>query len=128
MSLSKKGFRVSPVLFVLISLVLIAASSFFLFNWEKYMRKGLDLEGGVYVLLEAKSLGDTEEDHDAIQRAMAVISNRIDELGLVEPIIQREGDRRIRIELPGIEDQAQAMEIIGRTAQLTFVSPKVKFY
>lgn len=123
MSLSKRGSRVSPVLFILISLVLIVASGFFLFNWEKYMRKGLDLEGGVYVLLEAKSL-DGSEDEDAIQRAMAVISNRIDELGLVEPVIQREGERRIRIELPGIEDQAQAMEIIGRTAQLTFVSPE----
>mgnify|MGYP000941611380 CR=1 FL=1 len=123
MSLKKRGSRGGPVLFILITVVLVAASGFFLFNWEKYMRKGLDLEGGVYVLLEAKSL-DGSEDGDAIQRAMAIISNRIDELGLAEPIIQSEGERRIRIELPGIEDQAQAMEIIGRTAQLTFKSPE----
>lgn len=120
----KKGLRGGPLLFVLISLILIAVSGFVLLNWEGYMQKGLDLEGGVYVLLEAKSLGDAEENSDALQRAMTIISSRVDELGLVEPVIQREGERRIRIELPGIEDQAQAMEIIGRTAQLTFVSPE----
>ena len=113
-----------PLLFIIVSLVLIAASGFLLFNWERYLQKGLDLEGGVYVLLEAKSTGDAEEDYDAIQRAMTIIRNRIDELGVVEPVIQREGERRIRIELPGIEDQAKAMEIIGRTAQLTFTNPE----
>ncbi len=125
MSLNKKkGSGGGPLLFIIISLVLIVASGFLLFNWEKYLQKGLDLEGGVYVLLEAKSVDDAEEDYDAIQRAMTIIRSRIDELGVAEPVLQREGERRIRIELPGIEDQAQAMELIGRTAQLTFVSPE----
>ncbi len=113
-----------PLLFIIISLILVAGSGFLLFNWDSYLQKGLDLEGGVYVLLEAKTSEDAEEDYDAIQRAMAIIRSRIDELGVTEPVLQREGERRIRIELPGIEDQAQAMEIIGRTAQLTFVSPE----
>jgi protein-export SecD/SecF family membrane protein len=112
------------VFFIVLSLVLVAASALFLANWERYIKKGLDLEGGVYILYEAKAVGDTEVDYDAIQRAMTVIRNRIDELGLTEPVLQPEGERRIRIELPGIEDQAQAREIIGKTAQLTFVSPE----
>ncbi len=117
----KKRTGLLALLFVVISLLLVAGSTISLLNWENYLRKGLDLEGGVYVLLEAVDTGDTETDHDAIERAMTIIRQRVDELGVVEPVLQREGDRRIRIELPGIEDPAQAMAIIGRTAQLNFV-------
>lgn len=120
----KRRSKNSPLFFIIISLILVTAAVVFLSNWDSYLKKGLDLEGGVYVLLEANPSEDEEVDHDAIQRAMAIISNRIDELGVVEPVLQREGERRIRIELPGIEDQAQAMEVIGRTAMLTFVSPE----
>ncbi|RJX26048.1 MAG: protein translocase subunit SecD [Dethiobacter sp.] len=120
----KRRTKTSPLIFIIISLLLVVASALFLFNWEKYLKKGLDLEGGVYVLFEAKSVEDAEMDYDAIQRAMTIIRNRIDELGVVEPVLQREGERRIRIELPGIDDQAQAMEVIGKTALLTFVSPE----
>lgn len=111
------------IFFITISVILIAASSFYLMNWERFLNKGLDLEGGVYVLLEAETTGDEEKDRDAVERAMTIIRSRIDELGVTEPVLQREGERRIRIELPGIEDQAQAMEAIGRTAMLTFQSP-----
>jgi len=120
----KRRTKTSPLFFIVLSLLLVAASALFLANWERFLKKGLDLEGGVYVLFEAKTLGDTENDYDVIQRAMTIIRNRIDELGVVEPVLLREGENRIRIELPGIEDQAQAMEIIGKTAQLTFISPE----
>ncbi len=120
----KKRTRTGLVIFTIISLILVSGSAFFLANWEDYLGKGLDLEGGVYVLLEAEAVDDEDLDHDAIQRAITVIRSRIDELGVAEPVLQREGDRRLRIELPGIEDQAQAMEVIGRTARLTFVSPE----
>lgn len=118
----KKRTTYLALSFVIISLLLVAGSAISLLNWENYLRKGLDLEGGVYVLLEAVDSGDMEQDHDAIQRAMTIIRQRVDELGVVEPVLQREGDRRIRIELPGIDDPAQAMAIIGRTAMLTFVN------
>ncbi len=111
------------IFFIIISVILVAASSLYLLNWERFLNKGLDLEGGVYVLLEAETTGDAETDRDAVERAMTIIRNRIDELGVTEPVLQREGDRRIRIELPGVDDQEQAMEIIGRTAMLTFQSP-----
>jgi protein-export SecD/SecF family membrane protein len=120
----KRRSKASPLFFIILSLILVIVSGTFLYNWERYLKKGLDLEGGVYVLLEAVPSENEEIDHDAIQRAMTVIGNRIDELGLVEPVLQREGEKRIRIELPGIEDQKQAMEVIGRTAMLTFTSPE----
>ncbi len=119
----KKQTKTGRFIFIILSVLLVSGSIYFLANWEDYLRKGLDLEGGVYVLLEAQAAEDEDLDHDAIQRAMTIIRSRIDELGVVEPTLQREGERRLRIELPGIEDQAQAMEVIGRTAQLTFRSP-----
>lgn len=84
---------------------------------------GLDLRGGVYVLLEAREVGDSQDAQDALQRAITIIRNRVDEFGVAEPEIRQEGDNRILIELPGIDDHARAMEIIGRTAQLNFVGP-----
>lgn len=116
----RKRRKTSPLIFVLISLLLVTASVLFLCSWKSYLKRGLDLEGGVYVLLEAQPSADTEADRDAIQRAMTIIRYRIDQLGVNEPVLQPEGENRIRIELPGLKDQAQAMEIIGRTALLTF--------
>lgn len=123
MPVKKRSTRGEKLLFIILSLVLAVTSTLFLINWEDYLQKGLDLEGGVYVLLEAQEEGEEEVDRDALQRAMTIIRSRVDELGVTEPVIQREGDRRIRIELPGVEDQAQALETIGRTAMLNFESP-----
>ncbi len=120
----KKQAGLQALFFIIISVLLVSASIVFLLNWDDYLRKGLDLEGGIYVLLEAVDTGDAEIDYDAIQRAMTIIRQRVDELGVVEPVLQREGERRIRIELPGIDDPGQAMAVIGRTAMLTFLSPE----
>ena len=46
----KRRTKTSPVFFIVLSLVLVAASALFLANWERYIKKGLDLEGGVYIL------------------------------------------------------------------------------
>lgn len=90
---------------------------------EVGIKRGLDIAGGLYVLLEAVETGDQELDEDAIERAITVIRMRVDELGVAEPIIAAQGDNRIRIELPDLEDVEQARNIIGRTALLKFVGP-----
>jgi len=87
------------------------------------IKRGLDIAGGLYVLLEAVETGDAELDADAIERTAAVIRMRVDELGVAEPVIVLQGENRIRIELPDIEDPEKAREIIGRTARLSFVGP-----
>src|SRR5690606_27241697 len=69
---------------------------------------------------------DEEVDADAIQRAIAVIRMRVDELGVAEPVIAPQGENRIRIELPAVQDAERAREIIGRTARLSFVGPDGK--
>jgi preprotein translocase subunit SecD len=82
---------------------------------------GLDIKGGITVLLEAvPSEGNATIDDDAMNRAVAIISNRINSLGVAEPEIQREGSRRIRVSLPGYSDQEQVLSIIGKTALLEF--------
>jgi protein-export SecD/SecF family membrane protein len=112
---------------LLVVCLLVIASFYWAFtvaaDRETGIKRGLDIAGGLYVLLEAVETGDQELDFDAIDRAIAVIRMRVDELGVAEPIIAAQGDNRIRIELPDIEDVEQARAIIGRTALLTFVGP-----
>ena len=80
---------------------------------------GLDLQGGMHLVLEVdKSRLNTEEAKDAVDRAMEVLRRRIDEFGVAEPLIQREGDERIAIQLPGLTDRQRAMDLIGKTALL----------
>ena len=82
---------------------------------------GLDLRGGMHVVLEVdKSKLNENEKSDATDRALEVIRNRVDEFGVAEPLIQKSGDDRIIVELPGIADPKRARELIGRTAQLEF--------
>jgi len=90
---------------------------------EAGIKRGLDIAGGLYVLLEATETGDEEIDADAIDRAVTIIRMRVDDLGVAEPIIAVQGDNRIRVELPDIDDVEQARSIIGRTAMLRFVGP-----
>lgn len=84
------------------------------------IRLGLDLKGGTHVLLEAEDTDSAKVDDDAMQRVVSIMDRRINDLGLTEPIIQREGPRRVIIELPGINDPDAAIATIGKTALLEF--------
>lgn len=87
------------------------------------IKYGLDLRGGVYVVLEAKPEKGETLTGSVLDRAIATIRNRIDALGVSEPLITKQGENRIRIELPDITDSERAVELIGRTAQLKFLDP-----
>ena len=66
---------------------------------------------------------DTPEltvDDDAVNRSVKVIERRVNELGLTEPVIQRQGKDRIIVELPGVKDPEKAIAMLGRTAMLQF--------
>jgi protein-export membrane protein SecD len=82
---------------------------------------GLDLQGGLQLLLEVdKSRLNAAEAKDATERAMEIIRNRIDQFGVAEPLVQREGVDRIAVQLPGLTDRERAIELIGKTALLEF--------
>ncbi|MDO4546436.1 MAG: protein translocase subunit SecDF, partial [Bacillota bacterium] len=85
------------------------------------MKLGLDIKGGVYVVMEANNTDLTgEELREAMEQTQAVLEERVNQMGLAEPVVTIEGDNRLRVELPGAEDAQEAIEQIGRTAQLQF--------
>ena len=86
---------------------------------------GLDLQGGSYLVLEAQDTSTVKVTADAVDAAMRVIENRIDQLGVAEPTLQRQGSRRIVVELPGIQDPERAIALIGKTALLEFVDTQL---
>ncbi|PHO06972.1 protein-export membrane protein SecD [Thermoanaerobacterium thermosaccharolyticum] len=89
---------------------------------QKSIRLGLDLQGGVYVLEQAE--GNVTQD--AMTRAISIIRNRVDSLGVSQPLIVQQGPNRIRIEIPGVNDPDQVISFLGQTAQLKFVGPDGK--
>lgn len=84
------------------------------------MKLGLDIKGGVYVVMEAKTDLTGDELRDAMEQTQAVIEERVNQMGLAEPVVTIEGEKRIRVELPGAEDAQEAINQIGTTAQLQF--------
>jgi protein-export membrane protein SecD len=87
------------------------------------LRLGLDLRGGTQVLLEAQVPEGHTLDDSAMDTAKTIIDNRVNGLGVVEANVQRQGDDRIIVELPGIDNADQAVETVRSTGQLEFVNP-----
>ena len=83
-------------------------------------RLGLDLRGGTQIVLETRDGNGVQATAETTDRALEVLRRRVDALGVAEPTLARSGERRIIVELPGLQDPAEAAAVIGRTAQLTF--------
>ncbi|MFJ8885119.1 protein translocase subunit SecD [Streptomyces sp. NPDC102402] len=81
---------------------------------------GLDLRGGTRMVLQAKDSGTAKADRESTDRTLEVLRQRIDSLGLAEPVLTRSGEDRIIVELPDVQDPRKAAEVLGRTAQLGF--------
>ena len=82
---------------------------------------GLDLKGGTQVLLEAEISEDQPLPEDALNSAKIIVEQRVNGLGLAEPTVQLQGERRMIVELPGVKNPDQAIETIRSTGQLEFV-------
>ncbi|MBQ2617443.1 MAG: protein translocase subunit SecD, partial [Synergistaceae bacterium] len=103
-----------------IVLIVVAAALCFAYFNRDGLNLGLDLRGGAHIVLQAKDTPENPLRDDSIDRLLAVLRNRIDQYGVAEPIIQKSGTDRIIVDLPGIQDPAAALELIGRTAQMDF--------
>ena len=121
----------NTILFILI-VAIVAFSSFVAINGveigkykigkaKESIDLGLDLAGGVYVILEAQTDAKGEELEKLMEQTKAIINERVNGLGVSEPNISIEGGKRIRVELAGIDDPQEAIDIIGKTAQLQFI-------
>jgi protein-export membrane protein SecD len=88
---------------------------------NKILKLGLDLKGGSHILLEADTskLGDRKLV-DVMDAELEVVRNRVDQLGTTEPLIAKQGDKWIVVQLPGIKDSRVAKDLLGRTALLEF--------
>ncbi|MGP9830953.1 protein translocase subunit SecD [Marinobacter sp. NSM] len=96
---------------------------------ENTLALGLDLQGGSHLLLEvdatellANNPGQPEDLllKDAVERSLEVVRRRLNETGLVEPSITRQGKNHILVQMPGVADPAHIRELLGTTAQMTF--------
>lgn len=131
------GWRLAVIIAVILSAVVLLIPSFRFYRLteddlvnmpttklnklrSQSFHLGLDLRGGTHLVLEVDDSKLTEDQRkDATARAMEKIRNRIDEFGVAEPIIQRQGERRIVVQLPGV-DAERAKTLVKRTAFLEF--------
>jgi preprotein translocase subunit SecD len=85
------------------------------------LKYGLDLQGGMHVALEVdESKGVVANKSDAIDRALKVVRNRVDQFGVSEPVVQKVGTDRIIVDLPGISDANRARDLLQKSAYLEF--------
>ncbi|MEJ2551380.1 MAG: protein translocase subunit SecD [Anaerolineales bacterium] len=96
-------------------------------SWQKEFKviQGLDLQGGLRVLLEADLPATTEIAADQLDTAASIIEKRVNALGVTEPIVQVAGTRRILVELPGIGDPAEAVATLKETGLLEFIEMSI---
>lgn len=89
-------------------------------NLNDHLKYGLDINGGVYVLLEAETDATGQELTAIMDQTKSVLEKRVNAMGVSEATVAIEGTNRIRVEMPGVKDAESAIKQIGRTAQLSF--------
>jgi protein-export membrane protein SecD len=115
--------------FIAILLLLIVTAYISLFpslkigEWENLfpIRQGLDLQGGLQVLMEADVADPSTITREAMDKAKQIIESRVNALGVTEPVVQLQGNNRISVELPGISNVDEAIALVKQTALLEFV-------
>ncbi len=106
---------------VILIFVVVGLSIYFVYPPQEKIHLGLDLKGGIHLLLEVETEKISEKHREgAVDRAVEIIQNRIDQFGVREPYITKQGKNQIVVQLPGLTDQDRAREIVGRTAHLEF--------
>ena len=106
---------------ILIALGVIIFAVLGMLPIQEKINLGLDLQGGMRLVLKVDTDKIPEEAReDAPNRALEIIRNRIDQFGVREPLIQRQGKNAIVVQLPGVTDRDRAIELIGKTALLEF--------
>ncbi|WP_433006200.1 protein translocase subunit SecD [Kribbella sp. CA-294648] len=108
----------SSLVRALFAFLVLAASSYVVLTAKPEL--GLDLRGGTQIVLEASDAPNVKADKETTDKALEVLRRRVDALGVSEPTLTRQGEKRIIVELPGVQDPREAAKVIGKTAQLTF--------
>ena len=110
---------------LILTIALVIFCSWVVYPLQDKISLGLDLQGGIFLTLRVdmsklpeKTTNETRAD--VVDRTIEIIRKRIDQFGVKEPSIARQGTDRIIVQLPGVTDRKRARALIGRTAQLEF--------
>jgi preprotein translocase subunit SecD len=91
------------------------------------VHQGLDLQGGLQVLLQANPPGGGKVDSGALEGTRDTIERRVNGLGVSEPVIQTQNNNQIIVELPGVKDPEEAVRVLKETALLEIIDPQGQF-
>lgn len=131
-SRTKKRTKVSSIVMLIICVLLIGSFSalgilgtpdiggYRVKTFGEVLKRGLDLQGGVSILLEANSDSD---DESVVDRTIVVLDQRINKLGVSDTVVAKEGTKRIRVEIPGQYDSNNVVQELSKPWKLTFVGP-----
>ncbi|MDX1412839.1 MAG: protein translocase subunit SecD [Candidatus Promineifilaceae bacterium] len=109
------------IVWLVVIILVVFAAIWVIQNPNYPVMRGLDLQGGLQVLMEADVSSEETVTADQMNTARQIIDRRVNALGVTEPLVQTEGDRRILVELPGIDNPEEAIALIQETALLEFV-------
>ncbi|MCL4415872.1 MAG: protein translocase subunit SecD [Actinobacteria bacterium] len=108
------------IIVIVIFVIILGVSLYYAYPFQSSIKLGLDLKGGTQIILKPSEVGVEQVTDTALDKAQLVILNRIDKLGISEPLITRDYNKNIIVQLPGVDDPQRAIELIGKTAQLEF--------
>jgi len=109
------------VLLVVATVVLLIASWALFWPPAERITQGLDIQGGLSVILTAQETSDTAVTAAVMDRAELIVINRVNGLGVKEATVQRQGSSSLLIQIPGIDDPEEALAVLGETGRLEFV-------
>ncbi len=115
---------------LLFAILLMVIGSLYI-TFTKPINKGLDIQGGIKLVLQAEPTDKVKEINQTVMTsAISVVGNRVNGLGVAEPIIQQKGENQIIVEIPSVKDPAEAIRIVGETTELKFkeqdIDPKTQ--
>ena len=108
------------IIVIVVFVIILGVCLYYAYPFQSSIKLGLDLKGGTQIILKPSEIGAEKATDAALDKAQLVIMNRIDKLGISEPLITRDYNKNIIIQLPGVDDPQRAIELIGKTAQLEF--------
>jgi preprotein translocase subunit SecD len=108
------------VIVLIIFIIIVGVCFYYIYPFKTSIKLGLDLKGGTQIILKPTEIGTSGVTDAALDKAQLIILNRIDKLGISEPLVTRDYNKNLIIQLPGVSDREKAIEVIGKTAQLEF--------
>src|ERR687893_1023041 len=117
------GSRRNNLIVLALVVVLIGVAAYFIFINEPVTEStqlGLDLQGGVSAQLQGSQTGGGKVTREEIQQAADLIRQRIDRLGVAEPDVRVQSEDQVVVQIPGVKNPDEVIEVIGSTAQLGF--------